>query len=139
MFKQYGHHYILEVSGVDQMKLDDVDFFYYMFQEQQQLAHSTQLEFHYHKFHPVGLTQIQVLQESHISVHTFPEDLYQQIDLFTCSKEDPKQQIDYIIARLQPEQYDLKYIPRGIPHFFNMGQTNTKNRHVFKGVEHLYK
>lgn len=135
MYKQFGHHYILEVIGVDQLKLNDIDFFHNLFYEQQKISNSTQLEFHYHKFEPMGITQILLLQESHISVHTFPEDEYQQIDLFTCTKENPIQQIEYIINQLQPKQYDLRYIPRGIPKYLNMGNLE-RNRlsNVYKGI-----
>lgn len=135
MFKLYGHHYIVEVYGVDQMKLNDVDFFHNMFHEQQKLQKSTQLEFHYHKFNPIGLSQILILQESHISVHTFPEDTYQQIDLFTCTDDNPRPQIDYMIKELNPEFYDIKYIKRGIPQVFNMGNEmkyKTFNERIFK-------
>lgn len=122
MLKQFGHHYILEVIGVEQSILDDIEFFRQLFYEQQKLANSTQLEFYYYKFEPTGLSQVLILQESHISVHTFPEHGYQQIDLFTCTKENPIIQIDYIIQQLNPQQYDLRYIPRGIPKFLNMGK-----------------
>lgn len=137
MFRQYGHHYILEALGVDQLKLNDVDFFYNIFHEQQRLQKATQLEFHSHKFEPFGLSQILILQESHISVHTWPEDNYQQIDLFTCSDENPLPQIEYIVQQLEPQFYDVKYIKRGIPTYFNMGQVNKTPRfseHVYKQV-----
>lgn len=40
-----------------------------------------------HKFHPVGLTAIVVLADSHASVHTWPEDNMGMVDYFSCAKD----------------------------------------------------
>lgn len=37
-----------------------------------------------HKFLPQGLSLIYMLSESHISVHTFPENRYLALDIYTC-------------------------------------------------------
>lgn len=37
-----------------------------------------------HMFEPQGYTFILLLAESHFSIHTFPEDNYVSIDLYTC-------------------------------------------------------
>lgn len=44
-----------------------------------------------HAFTPHGLTFVILLAESHISVHTYPEDNYADIDCFTCGNQDPEQ------------------------------------------------
>jgi S-adenosylmethionine decarboxylase proenzyme len=38
-----------------------------------------------HKFDPVGVTLISILKESHVALHTFPEDQLASIDIFHCS------------------------------------------------------
>lgn len=41
-----------------------------------------------HIFEPQGFTTIYLLSESHISIHTFPENNYAAIDIYTCRKYD---------------------------------------------------
>jgi len=36
------------------------------------------------QFQPQGFTAIYLLSESHISIHTFPENNYAAIDIYTC-------------------------------------------------------
>ena len=38
----------------------------------------------FHFFEPHGMTCVYVLSESHLSVHTWPEDDFVSIDLFCC-------------------------------------------------------
>lgn len=37
-----------------------------------------------HKFEPQGLSLVYMLSESHISIHTFPEQRYLALDIYTC-------------------------------------------------------
>lgn len=38
-----------------------------------------------HSFNPIGVTSILLLEESHISIHTWPENNYAAMDIFTCN------------------------------------------------------
>lgn len=39
----------------------------------------------HHQFEPIGATLLYLLAESHLSIHTFPQDSYCAIDLYHCS------------------------------------------------------
>ena len=39
-----------------------------------------------YQFTPIGVTAVYVLAESHLSIHTFPEENAASMDLFTCGK-----------------------------------------------------
>lgn len=41
-----------------------------------------------HYFQPIGKTVFYVLEESHLSIHTWPESGYIHVDLVTCVKEE---------------------------------------------------
>ncbi len=41
----------------------------------------------FHQFQPVGVTGVLVLQESHMSIHTWPELGLAAADVFTCGAE----------------------------------------------------
>ena len=53
-----------------------------------------------HKFQPYGVTGYALLAESHISIHTWPEDDIARCDLFSCkSNTDYKSVIQYMQTR----------------------------------------
>ena len=45
----------------------------------------TVLKYTQHKFHPQGYTAVILLAESHISIHTYPEDDIAYMDIFCCN------------------------------------------------------
>jgi S-adenosylmethionine decarboxylase proenzyme len=50
-----------------------------------------------HQFQPVGVTYVHVLEESHLSIHTYPENASCYIDIFCCNESfDPQKSIDVI-------------------------------------------
>ena len=51
-----------------------------------QLSESTLLNVSSHKFSPCGVTAIALLAESHISIHTWPENGLAVCDVFTCGE-----------------------------------------------------
>ena len=53
-----------------------------------------------HKFQPHGVTGYALLAESHMSIHTWPEDGIARCDLFSCnSNTDYKSVIEYMQTR----------------------------------------
>ena len=55
-----------------------------------------------HKFEPQGITGFALLAESHISIHTWPENGVAKCDIFTCSPEcDPEKAVEYLSNQLQ--------------------------------------
>jgi S-adenosylmethionine decarboxylase len=53
-----------------------------------------------------------LLSESHISIHTWPEEGKAALDVYTCGTANPKIGCDIIIAQLNPSEYKLNYIQR---------------------------
>lgn len=41
-----------------------------------------------HQFEPIGKTVFYILEESHLSMHTWPENGYLHMDLVTCTREE---------------------------------------------------
>lgn len=58
-----------------------------------------------HKFEPQGVSAVLVIAESHMAVHTWPEQVYLHIDLFTCS---PKTHVKLLKQVLKKEFPALK-------------------------------
>lgn len=61
-----------------------------------------------YEFDPQGFTAIYLLSESHISIHTYPENNYAAIDIYTC-RQYPDNQVyleiyDYLIEQFQADK-----------------------------------
>lgn len=73
------------------------------------------LELKVHEFQPQGLTAFCLLSESHLSVHTWPEEEYVGVDLFTCGENcRPEKAIELLIELLDPEESNIRVVERGV-------------------------
>ena len=63
-----------------------------------------------HKFEPIGVTVISIINESHIAIHTYPEARHASIDIFHCSPESESafRLLKYLSKKLQSQ--DVKFI-----------------------------
>jgi S-adenosylmethionine decarboxylase len=64
------------------------------------------------KFEPQGVTVMCLLSESHISIHTWPEEGKAAVDVYTCGNCNPKIGCDIIIQQLYATDHTLSYIER---------------------------
>ena len=61
------------------------------------LSNSTLLSSSSHKFNPHGVTAVALLSESHISIHTWPENGTAVCDIFTCGEHtSPRSAASYM-------------------------------------------
>jgi S-adenosylmethionine decarboxylase len=107
-----GKHYLLNLYECSSSLLDDELFLVDLIQRAAIASGATILKTVSHKFDPVGVTAIVLLAESHISVHSWPEERKAACDVYTCSKTDPKIGCDLIIEELQSQSHTLSYIER---------------------------
>lgn len=85
--KQYlplGHHILADFYNCDPKKLDDVEQIRTFMHEAAVRAGATIVQENFHKYAPVGVSGVVVIQESHLTIHTWPECCYAAVDLFTC-------------------------------------------------------
>ena len=67
----------------------------------------------FHQFEPHGMTGILLLAESHISVHTWPEEKFAAIDIFSCGIMDIDVAISHLQQCLKPVNEKFMWISRG--------------------------
>ena len=80
--------------------LDDEEYVKNTLIEAAKVAKLEVLKVDTHKFQPHGVTAYALLAESHISVHTWPEDDVARCDLFSCNPNtDYKSVIQYMQTR----------------------------------------
>lgn len=107
-----GRHYLLNLYGCPFHLLDDEIFVVNILTDAAHLCNATILNTISHKFQPQGLTSILLLAESHISIHTWPQENKAAADIYTCSEVDPIVGCHFIIEKLQASHHQLQYIPR---------------------------
>ena len=71
-------------------KLEDVELIEGIIGQAAKLMDLTLLKTVSHKFTPRGLTSVALLAESHIAVHTYPEEGAIFLDVMSCGKRDAK-------------------------------------------------
>jgi S-adenosylmethionine decarboxylase len=79
-----GKHFIASYCGCDSTALENVDQLIKIMEESVIQTGATILDSSAYIFPGNGLTMIFLLQESHASIHTYPEHQACFIDLFTC-------------------------------------------------------
>lgn len=61
-----------------------------------------------------AVTLVLVLAESHLSVHTWPEEHLVAVDLFSCGAIDGRVVVDELVHRLGLEQVSVQRVDRGL-------------------------
>lgn len=68
----------------------------------------------FYQFEPAGVSGVYLLAESHISVHTWPENEYLALDIFSCGDEKKSlEALELILKLFDPREYEKKIIKRG--------------------------
>jgi S-adenosylmethionine decarboxylase len=65
-----------------------------------------------HKFQPQGVTTVFTLAESHISLHSFPEDGSVAIDCYTCGEMNTKAGAQMFIDYFNPVEVNMQEVKR---------------------------
>ena len=88
-----------------------------------------------HRFEPHGLSGVLILQESHFSVHTWPEHNYMAIDVFTCGEEgDPVKAMEVFLEAMDAiTEEEVKIIERGV--FGSNGRIGLQTNSPAKGID----
>ncbi len=105
---------IIDLYGCDSQILDDTAKIQQIATALIESIHSKIIEEHIHKFKPIGISYFAIISSSHFSVHTWPENTYAAIDLFSCEDFDS----DKVIADLKhyfvAQKVESKLIERRI-------------------------
>jgi len=120
--KKLGNHYLIDASGIKFDILNDLNIILNMGYFISNMYKLTVLEVKHHVFKPQGITVIFLLAESHLSIHTWPEDGNISIDLFSCKGFQYNIKVEncdvnilsIIKSFLKPKKINLKSIDREI-------------------------
>ncbi len=110
-----GYHYIIEATGCDPKILADSKRLRDILTESAKVGKMDIRIVHFYKFSPTGVSGMIVVSESHISIHTWPEEGYAAIDVYICgTKSEPEKTIEYILEHIKAKYAHITEIKRGI-------------------------
>jgi S-adenosylmethionine decarboxylase len=78
-------------------------------------SEATVVEQSFHEFKPFGVSGAVIIQESHYTIHTWPEHRYAAVDLFYCGGGiRVHKAIDVLREQFQPERIKFLVVRRGL-------------------------
>ncbi|MFT7622495.1 MAG: S-adenosylmethionine decarboxylase proenzyme [Myxococcota bacterium] len=109
-----GQHLIAEYWQCQGSVLNDLDAIEALMKAGAVAAGATIVRSTFHRFAPNGVSGVVVIQESHLSVHTWPEKGYAAIDFYTCGDCDPRLAHEVLVAGLAAASGELLILERGV-------------------------
>jgi|Deesub1362A_J573_1020465.scaffolds.fasta_scaffold00033_84 S-adenosylmethionine decarboxylase len=109
-----GMHIIAELYGVPKELITYEDTVREIMEEVMREAQLTKVGSVYKQFNPHGVAGVALIAESHISIHTWPEYGFVNLDIFTCGDvSKTKKAFDLFIDKFKPKSYKHHIFNRG--------------------------
>jgi len=120
-----GTHLIADLWGAT--TIETAEEIEEILHEAARISNSVDLGVKVHKFEPQGVTGIVLLAESHIAIHTWPEQGYVAVDIFTCGagEMDPHAALTYLVKTFKVQEAWVHSLERGLSPQQN-GEKKTK-------------
>ena len=131
-----GRHLLAEYHGCDTALLNDLEQISQLLHNAAAAANVRVVRSASHRYAPQGVTCALLIEESHLSIHTWPEHGYAAADFYTCGKGDPMAAHEAMIDGLQPERSEFMLLNRGT---FPPGPSIQVKAHVASNDEHTEK
>ena len=109
-----GKQLLVELYGCDRARLDDEEFLRSQSVAAAEAMGATVVGVHSHRFQPVGVSIVLVLAESHLALHTWPEQSAASLDVFVCSRAiDPHRAQEHLAECLRADRSAEVELERG--------------------------
>ena len=113
--KTVGRHLLIEFYDCDRPLLDDLDSLRKIMTGAAETVGAAGVGETFHRFAPQGVSGTVVIAESHLSLHTWPENGYAAIDIYTCGGLVPGDAFGYLASSLHAGSARQREIIRGLP------------------------
>jgi S-adenosylmethionine decarboxylase proenzyme len=110
----FGRHLVVEYRGCDLAVLDNDDVLRDAMVAAAEAADTTVVKTVVHRFAPQGVSVVVVIEESHLSLHTWPEAGYAAVDFYTCGECDPMRAHEVLRDALRASQAEIVLLHRGL-------------------------
>lgn len=112
-----GSHLLIEMYGCDGKLLEAERYVGEAMRDAAAASKATIVEQSFHEFKPYGVSGAVIIQESHYTIHTWPEHRYAAVDLFYCGGTVlVHKAVDLLRERFQPERIKFLVVRRGLRH-----------------------
>ncbi|MFW6050752.1 MAG: adenosylmethionine decarboxylase [Myxococcota bacterium] len=109
-----GKHLLVEYWGCDSVALDDERSVEALMKRAAEEAGATIVTSTFHRFAPQGVSGVVVVEESHLSIHTWPERGYAAVDFYTCGNCRPDKAHEVLAGGLKPQRVERMVVHRGL-------------------------
>ena len=108
-----GRHLLVEYHGCDSAILDDVERVEALMRGAAKAARTTIVASVFQPFSPQGVSGVVVVEESHLSIHTWPEHGYAAVDFYTCGAAVPERAHAVLRDGLDATSAEVMTVERG--------------------------
>ncbi len=109
-----GRHLLVEFSGCPPERIATVERLRPVMVDAVERCGATALSWAFHQFEPVGATGVVLLAESHLAFHSWPEDGYLAMDVFTCGDAmDPRVAVEAVAEAVGAARTEVRSEDRG--------------------------
>ncbi|MBS1724421.1 MAG: adenosylmethionine decarboxylase [Armatimonadetes bacterium] len=110
-----GSHLLIELFGCDQKSLELESSVGTAMRDAAVQSKATVVAQSFHEFKPWGVSGAVIIQESHYTIHTWPEHGYAAVDLFYCGGTvHVDKAVDVLRERFKPSKIKFLVVRRGI-------------------------
>jgi len=110
-----GSHLLIELFGCDGHLLEQESYVGAIMREAAKESNATIVEESFHEFKPYGVSGAVIIQESHYTIHTWPEHRYAAVDLFYCGGTvHVHRAVEVLREKFKPERIKFLVVRRGI-------------------------
>ena len=109
----FGQHLLAEYHGCETDILNDQDRIRDLIRRAAEAAGASVVAEVYQPFAPQGVSGVAVLEESHLSIHTWPERGYAAVDFYTCGDCVAERGHAVLLSGLSAQRAELMVVHRG--------------------------
>jgi S-adenosylmethionine decarboxylase len=110
-----GSHLLVELYGCRGEFLEREDYVGGAMREAAVESKATVVAQSFHEFKPYGVSGAVIIQESHYTIHTWPEHGYAAVDLFYCGGTvQVHRAVEVLRERFQPSRIKFLVVRRGL-------------------------
>lgn len=110
-----GSHLLIELYGCDGKLLEQEAYVGSVMREAAQDSKATVVAQSFHEFQPYGVSGAVIIQESHYTIHTWPEHRYAAVDLFYCGGTVlVHKAVDVLREKFRPQRIKFLVVRRGL-------------------------
>ena len=113
MIGTHGRHLLVEYMGCNPSTLNSLDRIKSLMKAAAKAANTTIVTSTFKPFDPQGVSGVVVIEESHLSIHTWPEVGYAAVDFYTCGKGEPEKAHEVLLMGLEATEHELIRVERG--------------------------